>query len=187
MSVVGIGGSVRTPSRTAALVAAIVHAVATRADCETTCFELASEGRAILGALTRTELGERGRGVLAAIEAADLLVVGTPVYRLSYTGALKHLFDLVDNQVMAGKVALLAATAGSPLHGLVTEHALRPLVSYFGILAAPTSVCAVETDFSGATIINPTIDARVARMADEAVRLLGAGAISRVAPLANIA
>ena len=82
---------------------------------------------ALLGERPRPE-GE-GKALIRALEAADLIVVGTPVYRASYTGALKHVFDLLHKDSLAGKPAVLAATGGSALHGLVTEHQLRPLLA----------------------------------------------------------
>ncbi|MFX4682064.1 NAD(P)H-dependent oxidoreductase, partial [Acinetobacter baumannii] len=58
--------------------------------------ELGSIARALGGALSRRELPAEAEAVLRDIESADLLLVATPVYRGSYPGLLKHLFDLVD-------------------------------------------------------------------------------------------
>ena len=46
------------------------------------------------------------------------MIVGTPVYRASYTGALKHLFDLM-HYGPGRHAVLLAATGGTRMHGLV--------------------------------------------------------------------
>ena len=54
------------------------------------------------------------RRVLAAIEAASILVLVTPIYRATYSGLLKVLFDQLPAGALAGKVAVLAATAGGP-------------------------------------------------------------------------
>jgi FMN reductase len=185
--VVAIGGSVRPASRTASLVGLLANAVAARIPADVRRIEMATAGPALLAGLTRDALGPDGLGIVAAVEAADLLIVGTPVYRTSYTGVLKHLFDLLDNRFMAGKVALLAATGGSPLHGLVTEYTMRPLLSYFGAVIVPTAVYAVEADFAGPELANPGVAARVQRAAEEAVRLLQAGPVNRAIPMANIA
>jgi FMN reductase len=37
---------------------------------------------------------------LAAVEAADALIVGTPVYRASFTGLFKHFFDFVEQTAL---------------------------------------------------------------------------------------
>ena len=78
------------------------------------------------------------------IERADLLIVGTPVYRGSYTGAFKHVFDLVRHDRLRGTPVILTATGGSQMHGLVTEHQLRPLFGFFGALSLPTTVYATN-------------------------------------------
>lgn len=81
---------------------------------------------------SRGALGAAGERIIQRVEKTGLMVVGTPVYRLSYTGALKHLFDRVDYRALAGKTVLLAAAGGSSYHGLVLEHQLRPLFGFFG-------------------------------------------------------
>jgi FMN reductase len=117
-------------------------------------------------------LPARGRAVIEDVETADLLVVGTPVYRASYTGAFKHLFDLVRHDRLKGKPVILTATGGSQLHGLVTEHQLRPLFGFFGALSLPTTVYATESDFSSYLISNHAIRQRIANASEEAVRAL---------------
>ncbi len=120
------------------------------------------------------------RTILRRIEQADLLVVGTPVYRASYTGALKHLFDLVDHRAFASKPIVLAATGGSLLHGLVIEHQLRPLFGFLNALTLPTAIYAVETDFTSHRISNPNIQARIERAVQEATTHL-----DRLSPFAR--
>jgi MsuE subfamily FMN reductase len=67
---------------------------------------------------------------LAAVEAADALIVGTPVYRASFTGLFKHFFDFVEQTALVDVPVLLAASGGSDRHALVLEHQLRPLFSF---------------------------------------------------------
>jgi NAD(P)H-dependent FMN reductase len=77
------------------------------------------------------------RRALALVAEADAYLVATPVYRGSYTGALKNFFDLIPNypqgqDPLRGKVVGLLATGGSDHHYLVLEHELRPLLGFFG-------------------------------------------------------
>ena len=72
------------------------------------------------------------------------------------TGALKHLFDLVDHRTFAGKPVALAATGGSLMHGLVTEHQLRPLFGFLNAPTLPTTVYAVESDFDDYRVSQPS-------------------------------
>ena len=84
-------------------------------------------------------------------------MVATPVYKGSYSGALKHLFDLVRPNALTGKPVLVAATGGSPLNGLVTEHQLRPLFGFFNALTLPTAIFALESDFQNYRIDKPEL------------------------------
>jgi len=141
LSIIGISGSVTRPSRTTALVQAALERIEARSGAATRLVELVDSAPALFSALTRDKLTGEAKALVQAVEQADLLVIGTPVYRASYTGALKHLFDLVHHAGFAGKPVLLTATGGSHLHGLVTEHQLRPL---FGFLNALTFMPGVD-------------------------------------------
>lgn len=172
-TVVGVSGSVTRPSRTTALVRAIVDEIASKADAEGRVLELVDAAPHLFSALTPHQVEGRSREILDVVESADLLVVGTPVYRASMSGALKHLFDLVDHRAFAGKPVVLAATGGSLMHGLVTEHQLRPLFGFLNALTLPTTIYAVESDFDSYQVSTAKIGDRIARAADEAAFQLG--------------
>ena len=171
-SIVGLAGNLTSPSRTRVLVEAVLEAVQRRLDASASLIDLSAVGPVLLSAPTRDALVRAGEVLLSRIEAADLLVVGTPVYRASYTGALKHVFDLLHKDSLAGKPAVLAATGGSALHGLVTEHQLRPLLAFFGAHTVPTSLYATEADFTAYRIANAALARRIERAAAEAATLL---------------
>jgi FMN reductase len=177
LSIVALSGNVTRPSRTASLTAAITSAFERRAIGTTTAFELVDVATDLFAALRPEQLTGRSREIVDTVEAADILVVASPVYRASYTGALKHLFDLVHFGALAGKPVILAATGGSQLHGLVTEHQLRPLMSFFNALTVPTAIYATEADFADHALINPAIFARIDRAVEEAVSLVGRKAV----------
>lgn len=167
MKVLGIYGSVKRPSRTARLVDDILAAIARGASVEIDRIDLVDAAPVLFRALRADQLDAAGRAIIDAVEAADVLVVGSPVYRASYTGALKHLFDLVDFRALQGRRVVLAATGGSPLHGLMLEHQFRPLFGFFGAVTIPTTVYAVEADFTEYTLSNPAVEARIERAVSE--------------------
>jgi FMN reductase len=84
---------------------------------------------------------------LQAIENADALIIGTPVYRASFSGLFKHFFDFVEQYSLINKPVLLAATGGSEKHALVIEHQLRPLFSFFQTHTLPLGIYATDKDF----------------------------------------
>lgn len=180
-----INGSPRRVSRTGVLVDAVAAAVATHVAVERRDIRMAADGPDILSGLTRETLSPRGEALCAMVEDAAMLVVASPVYRASYTGLLKHLFDLVDRDAMRGCAAVLVASGGTPMHGLVMEHQFRPLMAFFGIACATTTIYALGDDIVGDRVADPQIAARIARAAEEVVALPAPtrlpGAIARAA------
>ena len=174
MRILGINGSVKQPSRTATLVTELLARITRRVTATPEVIELAQAAPVLFQALRADQLAEKGRAIVEAVESADVLVVGSPVYRASYTGALKHLFDLVDFRALQGKRVILAATGGTPLHGLMLEHQFRPLFGFFGAVTIPTTVYALESDFSDYALTNPAVEARIERAVAELFDLLPA-------------
>ena len=103
----------------------------------------------------------------AKIAAADGLIVVTPVFTASYSGLFKTFVDLLDADSLTGKPVLLAATAGTPRHSLVLEHAMRPLFAYLRAITVPTAVFAATADFGASEL-----DSRVHRAAGELAALV---------------
>ena len=67
-----------------------------------------------------------------AIEAADLVIVGTPIYKAAYSGLLKVFLDLLPPDALRDKLVLPLATGGSPAHFLALDYALKPVLSALG-------------------------------------------------------
>ncbi|MNO88254.1 NAD(P)H-dependent FAD/FMN reductase [compost metagenome] len=175
LNIVAVSGGAYRPSRTLVLAEAILGELAERLQVPATTrlIELSDIARPLGGALARNELPEAVEEQLRAIENADLLVVASPVYRGSYPGLLKHLFDLVGMEALVDTPVLLAATGGSPLHALVIDHQLRPLFSFFQSLTLPIGVYATEADFRDYQIASEPLKARIRLAAERAVPLLG--------------
>lgn len=171
LSMVRINGSPSAQSRTGVLVDAVGDAIARALPVEDHSVSLSLAGKDIMSGLTRSEISEDGERMLRLAERADLLIVGTPIFRASYTGLLKHFFDLVDIDAMRGRKVVLCATGGSAMHGLVLEHQLRPLMSFFSMLTVPTTLYAVGDDVRDGRIANELLRARVDRVVHEVAGL----------------
>lgn len=81
------------------------------------------------------------------VAQAHGLVAVTPIFRASYSGLFKMFFDVLDDEALIDLPVLIAATAGTPRHSLVLDHALRPLFSYSRAVVLPTGVFAATDDF----------------------------------------
>ena len=181
--VVGVSGNLKRPSRTRALVEAVTTALAHRREIDLSVYDLLDAGPGLGAAYARGDLTPEAARVVEAIETADALIVGTPVYKGSYTGLFKHLFDLVDPGALTNKPVVLTATGGGPRHALMVEHQLRPLFGFFTALTVPTAVYASDPDFRGAVLVEDQTLERVAAAARQLGQLLGAP--EDVAPVTN--
>jgi len=112
--------------------------------------------------LQRGELPMEIQEHLATVENADVLIAASPVYSASYTGMFKHFFDFMNMDALAGTPTFLAATGGSPLHGLMIDQQMRPLLAMKQALTLPIGVYATEADFNNYQISNLLLDRRIA-------------------------
>ncbi len=60
---------------------------------------------------------------------ADMLMIGSPIYQASITGALKNLLDHLPENALKNKVVGIATLAGSDKHLMVAEHQLKPILT----------------------------------------------------------
>ena len=162
LKVVAVSGGLQRPSRTLVLVQELLSVLGDALPIEVHLIELGNIGPQLAGALYRSQLPASVEDEIAAIESADLLVVASPVYRASYTGLFKHLFDFVHHEALIDKPVLLAATGGSDRHALVIDHQLRPLFSFFQARTLPIGVYAVEKDFDGYEVDSQELKDRIA-------------------------
>lgn len=164
--VVGISGSPSPVSKSRVLVEAALGGFAGRG-AETVLIDLATlPADALLGRGTAPE-------VIAALESvarARIVVVGTPVYRATYSGLVKVFFDLLPPDSLVGKVGVPLVSGQSPGHALALDHGLRPLFASLGALVIAGGVYATHEQFrDGAP--GPELGPAVERAVREAERL----------------
>jgi len=160
-SVVVVNGSPRSLSRTGALLNLLVQEIARKVDVDVKVVSIAAIGNHFGTEFKVAELAPDLQSAIRHIENADLIVAGSPIYRASYSGLFKHLFDLVDRESLEGTPVLLAATGGTPLHGLALDTQFRALFAFFQALTLPQSVYALDIDFNGERLINEELVERV--------------------------
>ncbi|HJK96025.1 MAG TPA: NAD(P)H-dependent oxidoreductase [Polyangiaceae bacterium LLY-WYZ-14_1] len=134
--VLAIAGSPSPTSRTAALVerAATLYQRAAAAegregasDVEILRLRDVPPAALVAGATDDPALAASHR----AVAEATGVILGTPVYKASYSGLLKIWLDSLDQFALRGKVVLPLAVGGSPAHVLVLDYALRPVLQSF--------------------------------------------------------
>ena len=162
---IGLAGSLTSPSRSTGLVEHVLRRLA-EGGFQTEMVELAQLPADALLA-RRKDAGLDA--LLQRVTGVDVLVVGTPIYRASYTGQLKALFDLLPRDALAGTAVGLIATGGIPQHALAIDHGLRPLVSSLSGLSAARAVYATDAelaDFPKGPLPDPVAE-QLRALADE--------------------
>ena len=122
--------------------------------------------------------------LLQQVANADGLVIATPVYKASFSGALKTVLDLLPERALAPQVVLPMATGGSIAHLLAVDYALKPVLSALkaqellhGIFAEDSQIAYGEGSAQAQLV--PVLEARLR----EAVEQLYSAMARRPKPL----
>ena len=120
--------------------------------------------------------------VVEALTDADAVLLATPVYRGSLTGALKNLLDHVPVEALEGKAVGIVAMGATDHHYLGADRHLRDLLAWYGALVAPVGVYLTSRSFADGV---PT-DAAAGELDDlvAAVAALGGRRAAAPRPLA---
>ncbi len=145
---VAFAGSWSSPSKTRALVAEAARRATARFGGTAHVFDIADLGPDFGSQRSIADLDAPARAHLDALTGADALIIASPVYKGSYAGLFKHVFDLTDPVALAGKPVLLGANGGGEKHALVIEQHLRPLFGFFEAHTLATGIYVSSGDFN---------------------------------------
>jgi FMN reductase len=148
-------------------VEALVESAANRVGARTELYDLTEIHPSLGATLDPREAPPDLQALIETITTADALVVGSPVYKGTYTGLFKHLFDLIEPKALKDKPIVLTATGGSERHALVVDHGLRPLFAFFSADILATGIYATETDFLDHQPHSGPLIARINRTVEE--------------------
>ncbi|MEJ0092539.1 MAG: FMN reductase [Methylocella sp.] len=172
LKVAVISGNTHRPSKSKALAEQILRSVQSNISIKPQLFDILDAGPGLGAAFTRAELTPEAAQLVDAIEAADALIVVAPVYKGSYSGLFKHLFDFIEPAALIDRPVLIGATGGGHRHALVVEHQLRPLFAFFTALTVPTAIYATDSDFSNGEVVEPLVLDRIAAAAGQFAAIL---------------
>lgn len=178
MHIVGFSGGLSTPSRTLALVDAILNAFELASfneyginDIKKSLIDFAQSATDFGAAVSRDALSSESLSLLALVESADILVVASPVYNAAYPGLFKHFFDLLARKGLEYKTVIIAANGASAHHALMIESHLRPLFSNLGAFVAPTGIYSEAVDFDHYKLTNSATLSRIKNAVRESLWL----------------
>lgn len=180
-TLLGIVGSVSADSRTRTAVEVALDAAARGHDVETEVLHLADYDLATADGRGIDDYEGDTADALDLIVDADAYVVGTPVYRGSYSGALKNLLDMVPRGEWQGDVAPfenaavgLVATGATDHHFLGVDQELRPAFAFFGAHAVGGATYANGDDFDDGELVDEGVRERLATLGEATVELAAA-------------
>ena len=128
------------------------------------------------------------QAVVERVIAADMYLIATPVFRASFTGALKNLLDHVPVEGMQGKACGLIGMGATDHHYLSIDAQLRPVMAWFGAHVVPGMVYLQSRHFQDGQLADPQAVADLQSLARSVValhRAVADGGLDGPAPLAT--
>lgn len=170
-NVVVLSAGLRSPSSTRMLAdrmgEAARKAIESQGDtAEVEVVELRDHAHDITNAMLSGFAAPALQEVIDAVVASDALIVVTPTFSASYSGLFKSFFDIIEPDLLAGKIVQIAATGGTERHSLALEFAIRPLFAYLKAHPLPTAVYAATSDWGNDSSLQPRVDRAARELAD---------------------
>jgi FMN reductase len=149
-----IVGSVTPPGRLLKATQWLLDSArASRTEVEVELINLADKKIAFADGRPPEQYKDDTATVIASVRAAHGVIVASPVYRGSFTGALKNLLDHLPVESLAGKPVGIIAMGATQHHFLGVDWHLRDVLAWFGALLVPTSVYLASADFVDGQLI----------------------------------
>lgn len=148
VQLIGVLGSVTPPGRLRSALAWTLEAASeANGGVQTALLDLADVRLSFADGRPAEQVGDDTASVVRRIGDAEAVLLASPVYRATYTGALKNLLDLLPIEALQGKPCGIIAMGASQHHYLGVDTGLRPVLAWFGALLPPTSVYLAAADF----------------------------------------
>ena len=97
--------------------------------------------------------------LVAEVGAADLVVVGSPTYKGTYTGLLKLFLDRFAGGTGLTGLAVPLMLGAGPAHALAPELTLRPLLTELGATVPGRALYLLDTAYDDPAAYQPWLDA----------------------------
>jgi FMN reductase len=95
--------------------------------------------------------------LVAAVQAADLVVVASPTYKATYTGLLKLFLDRFGAGSMTG-TAVPVMLGGHWKHALAPELLLKPVLVEIGATCPTAGLFLLDSEFDGSDTLDSWLE-----------------------------
>src|SRR4051794_11054829 len=151
LSLVTVVGNPKAGSRTLAAAVALSDAIGELlSEPRRTLVDLAEIGS---GLLAPWSLSPAAASAVAAVRAADVLVLATPTYKASFTGLLKLLLDTLPAGSLSTTVVIPLTVSAGPAHKYLADWQLRPVLGELGAVLPVPSLLLSETELPDVAVL----------------------------------
>ena len=155
-TLLGIHGTVTNPGRLhQALESALAAAAAHDSSITTELLHLGDHQISFADGRPPEAYGDDTEKVFEQVTSADMYIIATPIFRASFTGALKNLLDHIPVEGMMGKACGLIGMGATDHHYLTVDTQLRPVLAWFGAHLVPGQVYLKSQHFQGGKLAEP--------------------------------
>lgn len=148
MKLLAIVGSVTPPGRLLSATRWLLDStLATHQGMDAELIDLAEKRIAFADGRPPEQYHDDTAGVVRSVQTSDGIIIASPVYRGSITGALKNLLDHLPVESLAAKPIGIIAMGATTHHFLGVDWHLRDILAWFGAMTVPTSVYLASADF----------------------------------------
>ncbi len=171
----GIHGSVTHPGRLyQALQLALQSASDRDSSLTTELLHLGDHQLSFADGRPLADYSDDTEAVVERVLAADMFLIATPIFRATFTGALKNLLDLVPVEGLLGKVCGLVGMGATDHHYLALDTQLRPVLTWFGAHLVPSAVYLQSRQFQEGCLTDGEAIAQLESLAQGIVDLQAA-------------
>jgi NAD(P)H-dependent FMN reductase len=132
-----VGSAVHSGKTRMAVEVAANAAIKTGPHVEVDIIDLAQEHVSILDGRPSAQYVDDTARVIQRVKSGHMLLFASPIYRGSYTGALKNLLDHLPLDALEGKVVGLIATGATLHHYLSIDYQFRSVLAWFNAYILP--------------------------------------------------
>ena len=155
-TLLGIHGTVTNPGRLhQALESALAAAAAHDSSITTELLHLGDHQISFADGRPPEAYGDDTEKVFEQVTSADMYIIATPIFRASFTGALKNLLDHIPVEGMMGKACGLIGMGATDHHYLPVDTQLRPVLAWFGAHLVPGQVYLKSQHFQDGKLAEP--------------------------------
>ena len=171
-TLLGIHGSVTRPGRLYQALELALQAVRNGENSvKTSLLHLGEHRISFADGRPLPDFSDDTEAVVDRVMAADMYIIATPIFRASFTGALKNLLDLVPVEGLMGKACGLLAMGATDHHYLTVDTQLRPVLAWFGAHLVPGAVYLQSRHFQDGQLADSQAISNLQRLANAVVAM----------------